>query len=366
VEEIAWVFILLARQQGIDAAMLALPTTPSENAGGEAKPDTAKSDAAKSFKPWCIGVLSEGNVYLFDPLLGLPIPGPQGVTRAESGELVIQPATLAQVMADDGLLRRLDVDETHRYGVTASDLKQVAVLLEGSPTYLAARMQTLESQLAGTQKMVLTTSPTTQAEHWKAAGLTDVQLWLRPYQTIENRSQMDMDSIKMQLLAMLPFYCDRATPLLKGRMLQLKGKLIGNEGATKFYQDARPSNQDLVSANAPMSMKQLQMFAKQDASYWSGLIQYQRGNYPAAIDYFMTRTLLQAPNGPWTTGASYNLARTFEISGEAERAILQYQGNDRSVGHHGELLRAKWLQEFLAAAKAKAAEGDGAPKDPAK
>ena len=55
---------------------------------------------------------------------------------------------------------------------------------------------------------------------------------------------------------------------------------------------------------------------KQDASYWSGLIAYQRGNYPAAVDYFARRTLEFMPDGPWTDGARYNLARTFEAAGE--------------------------------------------------
>ena len=91
--------------------------------------------------------------------------------------------------------------------------------------------------------------------------------------------------------------------------------------------------------------KLIYLRGKQDASYWLGLIAYQRGNYPVAIDYFARRTLEFMPSGPWSDGARYNLARTFEASGEPERAILQYDSNADSPGYLGDLLRAKWLKQ---------------------
>ena len=84
---------------------------------------------------------------------------------------------------------------------------------------------------------------------------------------------------------------------------------------------------------------------KQDASYWLGLIAYQRGNYPDAVYWFARRTLEVMPEGYWSDGARYNLARTFEASGDPERAILQYDSNAGSPGYLGDLLRAKWLKE---------------------
>ena len=77
---------------------------------------------------------------------------------------------------------------------------------------------------------------------------------------------------------------------------------------------ARPSNQDLLESPMHPLAKQLHALAKQDAGYWSGLILYQRANYRQAVDYFTTRTLLAVPNGPWTFGARYNLARAYEAS----------------------------------------------------
>jgi hypothetical protein len=279
-EDRAWVFILLAQQQGIDAALLALPPAAASPSQGnnaspsqgnkEKKNEGSGKDTAATSTParasateqgkggpteekvqapaprlWCAGVLIEGNVYLFDPSLGLPIPGPHGVTRGSTGELLIQPATLAQAAADDGLLRRLDADPAHPYPVKASDLQHVSVLLAASPTCLARRMRLVESHLAGVNKMVLTVAPSAQAEHWKAAKLPGAQLWLQPFETIEVRSHLDAKALQACLLAMLPFYGDRSAPLLKGRMLHLKGKLVGADGAIHYYLTARPSNQDL-------------------------------------------------------------------------------------------------------------------------
>jgi tetratricopeptide (TPR) repeat protein len=359
IEDRAWLFVAMARQQGIEAGMLALPPL-AENKGEAANAESSKekseatgekADGGSSAMPrvWCIGVLAEGQVYLFDPMLGLPIPGPDGLHRDAAGQLAIRPATLAQVAADDGLLRRLDVDDAHKYWVTASDLQHVAVCLEASPTYVSQRMQLLESHLAGAQKMVLTYSPTAQAAKWKAANVSDVQLWHWPFETLVARSHMSPKAVEARVVRLLPFYADRATPLLKGRILHLKGKLIGADGAIKFYQEARPSNQDLAEASVHPMLKQLQMFAKQNASYWAGLVAYQRANYATAIDYFKTRTLEAAPNGTWTDGAQYNLARTYEASGETDWAVLQYQSSGEAVGGLGGLLRAKWLKEVAPA-----------------
>jgi hypothetical protein len=342
--ERAWVFILLARQLGIDAAMLGLEVP----AGAAAKQPETKNPP----RPWCVAALIEGQAYLFEPLLGLPIPAPDGVKFDEAGQLILQPATLAQVMADEKLLRQLDADETHKYGVTASDLKHVVVMLEASPTYLAKRMRVLESRLAGPQKMVLTTSPTAQAEHWKtAAHAAAVRLWTQPFTTIERRSHLDPKEVESRIAVLLPFYGMPTAPLRRGRVLQLRGNFVGDEGATHFYQMARPSRQELEASSAHPMEKLIYLRGKQDASYWLGLIAYQRANYPTAIDYFTNRTLLAMPNGPWSDGARYNLARTFEASGDRERAILQYADNVDSPGYLGDLLRAKWLKAFREKAK---------------
>lgn len=390
--ERAWVFILLLRQLDIDAALLAIDEGRGERGEGGAAKDSKNGDselrsvgeqAKRSLRPWCVGVLIDGEIYLFDPLQGLPIPAPNGVSLDETGQLVIRPATLAQVAADDKLLRRMDQDESRTYGVKASDLKRVVAQLEASPFYLAKPMRVLESHLTGAQKMVLSTSPSAVAKHWEAAKLADVRLWQLPFVALSLRSRLDWRVMQAWLEDVLPLYMvyeERsagrakktsmdplemqdtqeprgpqvvryAAPLYKGRVLSLKGKFTGDDAAIRCFQIARPSHQSLATSSADPIEKQVRLWAKQDATYWSGLVAYERGNYSAAVDYFMKRTLETYPNSPWTTGARYNLARSYESSGETRRAILTYGTNAESPGYDGDLLRAKWLEELGAKKK---------------
>ncbi len=346
--ERASVFVLLLRQLDIDAAVLAIELPAVAQTPAAAAPPSPQA-------VWCVGVLIDKEVYLFDPILGLPIPGSNGVALNDKGELIFQPATLKQVAGDDKLLRRLDANGTHPYPLKAAEIQHVIALLDASPNYLAQAMKVLESKLVGANKMVLASSPSKQAERWKAAaGIGKVELWLQPFETIERRRQLDDRQVRSQLAAMLPFYAIPSAPLYRGRILQLKGKLLGETGAMQYFQAARPSQEELFTSSISNEEKLMRSLGKQNASYWAGLITYQRGNYSAAIDYFLRRTFEAYPNGRWTTGALYNLARSYEASGQRERAILQYGSNSSSPGYAGDLLRAKWLEELAS------------PKPPAK
>jgi len=428
--ERAWVFVLLARQQGIDAALLAIEEPDGkeafeaavEEAVAESKPtveepgfgeedeeeaveeepaeeepvdeETAEEQAAKEesadadeteeattegdtaedpvveeeaveeetdaepyLRPWTVGVIIGGQVYLFDPLLGLPIPGPDGVKFDAEGNLQIEPATLAEVAADEKLLRRLDVEgvRPYRYNVDADDLKRVVALVEASPANLARRMEMVETRLAGKHKMVLSASPKAQAERFAALpGIARAELWLRPFEVLDSRLHLDKRDMHRQLVRMLPFYAgvdgQNESPLRTGRMLHLKGQLAGERGATYFYQQSRPPDPDLSEEErrnpAVMTMlNDILMPSKRDASYWLGLIAFERENYSSAADYFYNYTLLWWPGSARTSGAQYNLARAQERAGEHTKAAIMYKSDPDSPSYHGNLLRARWLEE---------------------
>jgi tetratricopeptide (TPR) repeat protein len=378
--ERAWVFILLLRQQGIDAALLALPT-PAPG-GKAAKPSAgAKTPPAEGqLRPWCVGALigekGREKVYLFDAALGLPIPAPQGIRRA-GGQLEIVPASLDQVAADRSLLARLDLEQ-EPYWAKDADLKQLVVLVEASPVYLAKRTRLLESHLVGPQKMVLSVAASEQGARFKAAAHAhDVRLWTLPYQTLYRRLMLDTSGIAARLELLVPFYAQESNPLVIGRVRHLKGRFLDSEGAIDVYQASRISNQELsdlyhsraaecqkmveqragkLTAEQRADIKQTSQevarrsvvpyaIAKVDASYWLGLIAFEQGNYPAAMDYFSKRTLEATPGGPWTAGAHYNLGRTYEAAGQPQKAADEYQGSVFSRLDYGNLLRAKWLKQ---------------------
>jgi len=353
--ERAWVFILLARQQGLDAAVLALedPADP----------------AHQRLRPWVVAVLSEGNPYLFDPYLGLPIPGPGGIKLSGSGPLDVQPATLAQVLDDERLLRQMDLGGGRPYWVKASELKKVVAFAEGSPPYLAQRMRLIESGVAGEDRAVLSAAPAEQAKRLKASrGITEVRLWPRPYETLFQRTRIGDQGFR-QVGAALQQVSSGA--LWKGRVRHLEGKFTGDRNAVQFYGKARPSDLEILSLSAaaakvqegrrgkPAASREAELLAasianrratavlaKQNASYWLGLAAFEQGNYPMAIDYFTTKTLDPYPDGPWTAGTRYNLGRVYEAQKNYPRAIEHYRGNTRSAQSVGEQLRAQWLEKL--------------------
>ncbi|MCC7087492.1 MAG: hypothetical protein IT427_21010 [Pirellulales bacterium] len=161
----AWVLMLLARQAGLETVLLAVP-------------DARNSDDPR---PWAVGLLSGGKIFLFDYTYGLPVLGPGGKGIA----------TLAEAAADDAVLRQMDIPGGRIYPRTADELKQSIVLLEASPGYLSRRMKLLESHLTGRDRMVLTTNPSALAEKLKGLSeVAEVRLWKLPYETLAERQKI--------------------------------------------------------------------------------------------------------------------------------------------------------------------------------
>lgn len=401
--ERAWVFILLARQRGIDAAVLALEELPPQSS-----PDETPAEP-QSLQPWVVAVLRGDSLYLFEPMLGLPIPAPNGLKLGDSGELgasgelIVEPATLKQVLQDETLLDRLSPDKADPYPLKLSGLKKqrIVALLEGSPSYLTRRMKLV--QMHPKQPLVLTASPQAQAKRLLGASplLADARLWPFPFETIRERSQLSPPRTGAHLRELLKFYADSSATLRTGRMLHIKGKLL--EAVNQYLQSFR-SDDELDDMRQRSSTEAVAAFrrrypnakedrirqyvrslvrseqvllrqARRNAAYWLGTIAQQRGDYDAAIDYFAERTLEAEPDGPWTHGATYNLARCYEASGQYDKAIELYRRDATSPGHAGNLLRARWIESLLSATETEAlpaaetealpAAEDGAEPSPA-
>jgi hypothetical protein len=88
---------------------------------------------------WACGVVLNGgpDVFLFDPRLGMPLPGANGKGVA----------TLAAVCKDASLLKQLDVDAAHPYDVTAEQARTAELQLVCSLSSLAPRMAHLQKKL---------------------------------------------------------------------------------------------------------------------------------------------------------------------------------------------------------------------------
>lgn len=349
-QERAWLFMLLARQQGLDVVMLGIPD----------------ATRPQGYRPWAAALHSGGQLYLFDAALGLPILNANGAV-----------ATLEQTADDDSLLRALDLDGDP-YPVKAADLKEVFALVEGSPGYLSRRMRMVELRLTGERKVALTVAASDLAERLRTCKhVRDAKLWDIPYRALAQQGTRDAQIASARELA--PYQLDALPPNLRGigaalqqgRVMHIRGKYVQEEDATAasanaLYQVARVPDAELAKLKLTPKERAVLDHTKQDASFWLGLVAFERGRYPAAIEHLKKRTLEASPNGPWTAGANYNLARSYEALQRLPEAIALYEA-DQSPQRHGNLLRAKKLKgpEATEAPAATDAPADAAPVEAA-
>lgn len=334
----AWVYLLLCRQEGLDAGMLAV--------------NVAAEDEEPRWEPWAVGVAIEGEIYVFEPSLGFPIPAENGLTILPGQGLQIRPATLRELAENESLLRRLDADPRNPYRVQSSMLRSVQVLLEGSAPYLSQRMEMVTRMLAGGESLVLTAHPSDEAARFKELfGVQNVSLWTLPYRASLQRQAFSAEVNRYQAMDMLPFMVqtESVMPLWRGRILHLKGDLVGEESATTYYQAARPSQRLLDSSGMNSAQEMMYIQAKLNASYWLGLISVWTGNRKSAEDLLINRTALSVHGQPWEPGVAYALGRLNEKLGDYPRAITAYRADVHLPSRFGNLVRARWIEELTGA-----------------
>ncbi len=346
----AWIFALLCRQQGLEVVVLSV----AEDTGPQ--------------KFWLPALWVDGKLYLFDTRLGLPIRGPDGESVA----------TLRQVRADSGLLASLDIGD-FKYPVLADALKHVTADLVASPFELSRRARLLEAELTGEDRLVLTPAPSLQAEAIQAGGeITNVRLWPLPFSTLRDQLHLKKRARYLEAATFEPF--SWRPNLYKARVLHFQGKkevkkdprrkgldeiVDSHRDAVRLYTDprVRPPQRILNKQTSPDKIA-IYNRAKQNASYWLGLLSYDDGRYDTSADWLARRTLEDYPEGPWTNGARYNLARAYEAMGRFEDAIELLQQDD-SVSRHGSLLRVRQLVQKAKAAAAAKTSSDKTSSDKA-
>ncbi len=346
----AWLFVLLARQRNIDAALLGL---------------VDENNVLNRL--WGIGVLIKGEMYLFEPVLGLPIPKPGSQKLGESG-WTCEPVTLAEAASNEEVFKQLDIFNEGDYIVRSKDVQRVVALVEASPSCLSQRMKMVEKRLTGDQKIVLTSDVTAQMERFKQSKhVLEGRMWPLPYQTIWQQIRYASQRNQWFVAKVAPLVFPPQAPILwRARSYHFKGQFTGSPSATQFYMQARQSDFATDSAEISPAEKQIWRQIKIDASYWLGLMVAQTGNYRAAEDYLKTRVLKADPGGKWEPGATYNLARLAEATGKVPQAIelLEFYSNVPQT--QGNIIRASWLRKLTGQPplKPRSEKPSKAPEDP--
>jgi len=372
-EDRAWVFAALLRQLQIPAVILT--PTRSPNTGGNDKPETPR--------PFLIGVLLNERVYLFDPRLGLPLSAPDADT---STPLIRQPATLEQFTSGPSVVDLLET-EGHSYPLRPEQLKQPRVQLVGHRSVWAPRMNILLNPLIdkcivyenlddGERGLGLVSRVADFAQgRWTK---DDIRLW--PYPENVYRRFVRMTDEQRALMTRLsrpfraPFEIQRtkageptvtqSTDLqFASRVSQLKGRY---EKAVRSYQNVRLQSlaSPALRRALPVAITETLETARDDASFWIGVSQYEQYDRLERVRATKTinelkqsqlnaaiRTLagyLDSPNlTGWKLQARYVLALSHLGLGNHSAArthMRVLKESDHPQAHGFALLWKRWMQ----------------------
>ena len=349
----AGVFTQLCRQASIPAAVLALP-----------KADTGE------LRPWCVGAMIGSDLYLFEPELGMYVPGP--------GQVGI--ATLSDARRDASVMRRLNVAGFFEYPYSKDDIQQCVALLNVMPEGLCPRMQRLEQGLTGDRRMTLYVDAVAMAKELDAvSGVSGVRLWDVPLlaevyrATLEQAAERDpmLQFWYMSRWAILDANVGNSRQLANGRWTHLRGQfddddIEGEKGARTQYLAMRAPEFEIEDLRIDVELqiqygirrdlgiapdvydRQVQQIqammrqGKRTATYWLSLVQYEDGRFDTADSWLTSRVLVDEQRSQWEPAARYNLARTLERLGQTEKSIELYKTNG-DPQEHGNRIRARLL-----------------------
>ena len=302
----ARIFVLLARQQGIDVVLLGLP-----------------AEFGKTNQPWLTAAIIGKELYLFDFNKGLP------VLNAAKTAIV----TLKQLKEDVDFTQTL-FPVAHQQQPQET-LDGLVGLIEADVVAVSHRMAILEKYLTGERQMVLTVAPSIislrlRTEH----QINRSKIWLPIYEGYLFEAALH-EKLVAQDAAALEFVSStrdhslfREVPQLReGRFKLLRGVfdddesnlgVKGDNGAKTLMMASRiPTkliegmleNEDiqqalglLKPADAPaflwrqtlVDKQRTFVRAKDYASFYIAMIHMEQGHYQDAIDWFERRTIINA------------------------------------------------------------------------
>ena len=300
----ARIFVLLARQQGIDVVLLGLP-----------------AEFGNRNQPWLTAAIIGKELYLFDFNKGLP------VLNAAKTEIV----TLKQLKEDVDFAQTLF---PAAYQQPAQEILAGLVgLIEADIVAVSHRMAILEKYLTGERQMVLTVAPSIislrlRTEH----QLNRSKIWLPMYEGYlfepalhEKLVAQDADVLEFVTSARDHSLFREVPQLREGRFKLLRGvfdddetnlgvkgengaktlmmasriptklieELLENEGVQQSLGLSKPTDTPVILWRQILADKQRTFVrAKDYASFYIAMIHMEQGHYQDAIDWFEGRTII--------------------------------------------------------------------------
>ena len=333
--ERARVFTQLAFIQGIDCVILALPSLSgaTENA---------------SLRLWCVAVPIGGELFLFEPQWGLPIP-------SQTGDGI---ATLREAKENPAVLRRARLPgRFDEYPVVQADLKSLVALMDVEPFAVGRTMHTMERSITGENRVRLSIDADVFEERLlKIDPDVSVRLWNVPWlahvynQSMRERLNEKSPFSMAYVEAFGSFIMD--TPISRARNLHFKGQFANTaeeSGALKAYMDVRVDEQTLKDLqydrelqatlgvvkqptepleNFQFRVAQAQQFyrrSKFDVGMFLAMLNNDLGKLDTSNDWLLKRLLEIQGTEHWHAHAHYLLGRNYEQQGKTAAAIKEYE-----------------------------------------
>ena len=334
----AWICSAILKQLRIDSVVL--------------RPKSAKRTTGEN---WLFGVLVEGQVYLFDMMLGLPITN-------GSNENDTSIATLAEIASHPEWLEQMSVNEPYR--LTVDDLRDPAVYLITDANFWPLRMYNLEQVLPPSDLCVLY-DPLMDEEGRigqlnraaKSGGwpVESLKSWAYPrIQLMELRSPSDEKVQENQRLTLsfvvpIPVKIDdqgKATAGVPERKMQktrsehLLGKFA--DATSKYLRirhlEVEPNPQDIARINRA---------ASEDAFYWTTLCKYEMGEYATAVELLTDYLKKYDRKGRWYFPARTLLAQCYAKLDQLPKAIstLERSSSDDPYRQANAIRVKRWAEQ---------------------
>ncbi len=362
-----WAFAALLKQQRIDSVIF-----------------QSKSDP----KQQLFGVILDGEIYLFDTRLGLPIPrgdDPPGVR-------ITRPATLSELQAHPEWWQGLTVRADQPYPWKAEELAAADVLIYTEAESWCGRMKRLETVLPAASACVLYDSLFDAGSSpglirriaqgnpaWSADRL---RFWSYPLTVRQEAAKMrdQILSILTKFQVPLEFVFDKesgdrlidAKPTFqhaKCRVEQLLGKF---DDATAHFLTVRHLMLESLPAalqSDPKTMQQIQQIytlAVLDATYWTAMCKFEQGDWKGAAKGFGDY-LKRFPQSLWASAARLHLMQSLVEQGEF--AAAQSIGNmtlaEDPHREETELLLQRWAKHLEQTSNKPPSETPSEPAAPA-
>lgn len=367
-----WVFSCLTRQLGLPV----LVVEPEE-----------KADSTSAAAPLLAGVVIDEDVYLFDFRLGLPIPSAASPPKEA---LPSVPATLKEALADDNVLRALDVGDDLPYAVTSGMLKQSRLLLAGDSSVWARRVEAVQYAMKGNMVPTIYEPLVAHGAFEEDGGVFEivseaveglaiegaVGVWGYPEAQRDAAENLTIEQASQLKLMHEPMTAPRAYRQVNGegndkprivfgagRQMQLQARLkqiLGQpQKAISIYlkvQTSRksapkadqkqfilPELEKQLAGNIPEDVRKLHARAALDAMFWQATCQLQLGKLSAAGTDF-SRWLITVGSPERMGQAALLTAVSFARQGQflSANGFINRVPDDDALHQTARILQARW------------------------